>query len=161
MGPPVNLHKLLGDRFKVTRDEDMTDDTTRGDPWSFVIRGKRVCLYPHSSTLIAVEVDGSKGRVYRELARLGFTLYQDGDGEWTFHGTPAMFTDELLGMMRLPKRPPPLTAEQRQARIDRVAAYRFVAGHNGNKPSADRPPENVFFEGVNGPSETRDDSRVT
>ncbi len=133
MSEPVNLKKVFGKRFKVSRDLDMADVTLK-DPWAFVVQGKRVCLYPHSSTLIAVEGMGGKGRLYRELMARGFTLWQDGEVEWAFHGTPEMFTDDLLGMMHLPKRRPPLTAEQREMAIERVRSYRFNAGAKDGAP---------------------------
>jgi hypothetical protein len=76
----IDLKEYFGHRFRVSLDEAADSPT---DPWYFQLRGERGVIYPHSSTLLAVECD-YRPITAKRLAALGLPLHQDGDGEKTF-----------------------------------------------------------------------------
>jgi hypothetical protein len=86
----INLLEAFGADYKVTFDPayDRRRVPRRClDPWMMQLpcRGRGVTIYPFKGSRLAVEVDGRPGLVKKLAAIPGVDLWQDGDGEKTFH----------------------------------------------------------------------------
>lgn len=126
----LNLRKLFGDRFKIRHEEsylaERPEFRQEEEVWLQIIPCQHGHIYPYGGTLLAWSSD-NRGAVCKRVCRLPFvSIVQDGDDgvNLTFD---ACHFDQVAALVK-PKQKPPkrvLTEAQRQAIIDRTAAYRF------------------------------------
>jgi hypothetical protein len=129
MAACINLKERFGNRFKVEFEEsycaERPEFRATEAPWLMIVRCEHGHICPAGGDLL-VACASRRGAVARQLAALPFvTVVQDADD-----GLNALFDvehfDEATRLMR-PKRRRQLSAEQRQAAVERLKPFHFSA----------------------------------
>jgi hypothetical protein len=119
-----NVRDLFGQVCRITQDEAAG---SRNDAWGMIIRGKFGTVYPFGHNQLAVDIDHRPVAARKVAVIPGVRVHQDGGwrGEMTFVFPVDLFP-LVAGIVKAKKRRK-LSAEQREANIARLAAYKFTA----------------------------------
>lgn len=119
---PINLQKMFP-AYRITYDESYDVKGTRKatrDPWYMQIPcAKGITIYPHSDTMLAVEVNDRNVLAKRIQAVHEIVTHQDGHREKTFLFPPSTF-DRIAAIVK-PKKRRVVSEEQ----IERLKIYAF------------------------------------
>ena len=125
----TNLREVFGAKYRITFDPAYSPRNVpraKLDPWMMQIRcaGRGVIIYPHSGTILAIEVDRRPSIAAKLAAMEGVKLRQDGDTEKTFLFDARLF-DQVAQVVK-PRKRRLLTDTQLQALLKHQR--RFEAG---------------------------------
>ena|SRR5437870_9610312 len=131
---PINLQRQFGDKYRISYDPCYDVKGTRRatrDPWMMQIPCRRgVTIFPHSDTLLAVELDRHNGLAKRIASLPGVQVHQDGEQEKTIL-FPVCDFDTVAAIVQ-PKKRRILTEEQKE----RLAAMGKANGFGRTRHSA-------------------------
>ena len=119
--PTLNLKEFFGHRFNVGYDPAAETYAERQNPWMMTLCCMNGVIYPHGSTLLAVECKGTTAKRLMDLP--GVTVHQQGDMEWTLLFDVAIF--EAVAAIVKPRKRRRLTEDQRAGNVERLKAFRF------------------------------------
>lgn len=154
---PVDLKHVASGRYLIRLDQ--AANPRSNDPWMLEIPCRKgVVIYPHSSTHLAVEIEGRPGLVKKVMAINGATVHQDGDYEKTVL-IPEKGFEELVKLAK-PKRRRVISSEVAQRRVATLIKARQIRArkrsanlkrprHQMMKPEGSSPQESDILSDKN------------
>ncbi len=145
----VNLKKVFGDRYRITRDDsyfaERGESARAEDPWLQVVPCQHGHIYPYGGQMLVAST-AKRGRVARELLALAVTtLFRDGDDglDVLFHVSHFEQVAELLK----PRRRRRLSEAQRE-RLANMGRENLRRQREVNVQAPSRPLERTQAVGV-------------